>query len=137
MRFILREEGYSPKSTTHFKAFKEEGTGEDFIPPYLMYEYNDRCLKFDQMPKLSSHTKISGVSFYWFHTKIINVEISVKPIVNLDHLADQFTKGLAHEPFEEGHMALRGWRLVKLLISSIETDSCDFRVQKMLCILYF
>jgi hypothetical protein len=104
-RFMLMEEGYTPKCTTHSKAFKEVEGGEDIIPPSLVYEDNEACLKFAQMPKLSPHTKHIGVHFHRFRTKIINLEISVKPIASVEQLADQFTKGLA----QEGRMALMGW----------------------------
>jgi hypothetical protein len=108
-RFMLIEEGYTLKCTTHSKAFKEVESGEGIITPSLVYEDNEACLKFAQMPKLSPRTIHVGVPFHWFRTKIINLEISVKPIVSVDQLADQFKKGLAQEPFEKGRMAIMGW----------------------------
>jgi hypothetical protein len=127
-RFMIMEEGYTPKCTTQSKAFKEVEVGEDIIPPSLVYEDNEACLKFAQMPKLSPRTKHIGVPFHWFRTKIINLEISVKPIASVDQLADQFTKGLAQEPFEKGHMV----NLSNCLISSIERESCDMSLRKTL-----
>jgi hypothetical protein len=38
--FMLMEEGYTPKCTTHSKAFKRVEGGEDIIPPSLVYEDN-------------------------------------------------------------------------------------------------
>jgi hypothetical protein len=108
-RFMLMEEGYTSKCTTHSKAFKEVEGGENIIPPSLVYEDNEACLRFEQIPKLLPHTKHIGVPFHWFCTKIINLEISVKPIASVDQLTDQFAKELAHEPFEKGPMALMGW----------------------------
>jgi hypothetical protein len=108
-RFMLLDEGYILKCNIHSKAFKEVGIGEDIIPPSLVYEDNEACLKFAQMPKLQPRTKHIGVPFHWFTSKIIYLEISVKPILSVDHLADQFTKGLAQEPFEKVCMALVGW----------------------------
>jgi hypothetical protein len=60
------------------------------------------------MPKLLPHTKHIGVPFHWFRTKIINLDISVKPIASVDQFADQFTKGLAQDPFEKVRMELMG-----------------------------
>jgi hypothetical protein len=40
-RFMLMEEGYAQKCTTHSKAFKEVESGEDIIPPSLVYEDNE------------------------------------------------------------------------------------------------
>jgi hypothetical protein len=113
--FVLLDEGYIPKCTTHSKAFKEVGAGDDIITPSVVYADNEACLKFAKMPKLPPHTKHIRVPFYWFCTKTINLEIFLKPIVSVDQLTDQFTKGLTRYPFENGRMTLMGWRIVKLL----------------------
>jgi hypothetical protein len=49
-RFMLMEEGYTLKCTTHSKAFKEMEGGENIIPPSLVYDDTEACFKFVQMP---------------------------------------------------------------------------------------
>jgi hypothetical protein len=88
-RFMLMEEMYTPKSTTHSKAFNKVEGWEHMIHLSLVYEENEACIKFAQMPKLPPRTKYIGVPFHLFCTKIINGEISLKPsISSVEQLAD-------------------------------------------------
>jgi hypothetical protein len=43
------------------------------------------------MAQLSPCTKHIGIPYHWFCTKIVNLDIHVKPIDTKYQLADQFT----------------------------------------------
>jgi hypothetical protein len=61
------------------------------------------------MPKLSPRTKYIAVPLHWWRSKVINLEIVIRPVLSASQLGDQFTKGLGKEPFERSRMSLMGW----------------------------
>jgi hypothetical protein len=66
---VFGDEAYKPKCTTHCKSFKDSTAGDVIIPQSIVYEDNQACLKFAQMPKLSPRTKHISVPFHWFRSK--------------------------------------------------------------------
>jgi hypothetical protein len=76
---VFGDEAYIPKCTTHCKSFKDATPGDGLVPQSIVYEDNQACLKFAQMPKLSPRTKHISVPFHWFRSKIVNLEIKLLP----------------------------------------------------------
>jgi hypothetical protein len=64
--YVFGDEAYKPKCTTPCKSLKDATPGDVIIPQSIVYEYNQACLKFAQMPKLSPRTKHISVPFHWF-----------------------------------------------------------------------
>jgi hypothetical protein len=106
---VFGNDDHKPKCTTHCKSFKDSTPGDGIIPQSIIYEDNQACLKFAQMPKLSQRTKRIAVPLHWFRSKIVNLEIEIQSIPTTSQLSDQLTKGLPQESFEKGCMALTGW----------------------------
>ena len=96
---------------SHAKAFLDTdlGTTLHTIPPSVVYEDNDACLKFARMPKLTPRTKHIGVPYHWFRSQVERLEIHIEPIDTTQQLGDQFTKGLPVVPFRIARKALMGW----------------------------
>jgi hypothetical protein len=108
--YMFLDEDYTPKCASHSKASKDaEIPGSNGIAQSSVYEENEACLKFAQMPKLPPRTKHICIIFHWFRSKIVNLEIIVKSIDTTSQLGEQFTKGLPQESFEKERMALMGW----------------------------
>jgi hypothetical protein len=101
-KHMFLDEDYTPKCTSHSKAFKDAAMpGGHGIP--------QSCLKLAQVPKLSPRMKHMCIPFHWFRSKIVNLEIVVKSIDTTSQLGGQFAKGLSQESFERGRMALMAW----------------------------
>jgi hypothetical protein len=100
----------TPPCSLYSKAFKD-GTpsSSEVLPTSNVFEDNQACLKFVMMPKLSPRTKHIAVTYHWYRSKVINLEISVKAVSSELQLGDQFTKRLAQEPFECHRKTLMGW----------------------------
>jgi hypothetical protein len=101
---VMERSAVTPPCSSYSKAFKD-GTlsSSEVLPPSTVFEDNQACLKFAMMPKLSPRTKHIAVPYHWYRSKVINLEISVKAVSSELQLGDQFTKGLAQEPFERHH----------------------------------
>ena len=103
-------ENFKPACTTHSKAFQDATPSKDeIIPQSEVFEDNMACMNFAQMPKLSPRTKHLAVPLHWYGAKVINLEIVLRSVASASNLSDQFTKGLAREPFERSIMSLMGW----------------------------
>jgi hypothetical protein len=76
---------------------------------HKFFEDNMACMKFAQMPKLSSHTTHLYVPLHWYRSKVINLEIVIRSVESFSQLGDKFTKGLGRESFERSIMSLMGW----------------------------
>jgi hypothetical protein len=95
---------------THSKAFVDATPSpNEIIPQSEVFEDNAAYLKFAQMPKLSPCTKHIAVPLHWWRSKVINLEIFIRPVSSASQLGDQFTKGLGKEPFERSRMSQMGW----------------------------
>jgi hypothetical protein len=79
------------------------------IPPSTVYEDNDACLKFDQMPRLTPRTKHIGVPYHWFREQVETLQIQLERVDTKNQLADQFTKGLPITIFRLERKRLMGW----------------------------
>ena len=86
---------------THSRTFGE-------IPQSVVYEDNEACLKFANMPKMSPRTKHIAIPYHFFRSKI-GKEIKVVAIDTNSQLADQFTKGLPADKFKHDRKKLMGW----------------------------
>jgi hypothetical protein len=101
---------FKPECTTHSKAFVDATPSpNEMIPQSEVFEDNAACLKFSQISKLSPRTKYIAVPLHWWRSKVINLEIVIRPVSSASQLGDQFTKGLGKEPFERSRMSLMGW----------------------------
>jgi hypothetical protein len=95
---------------SHSKAFDDTiGTTQHVIPQSTVYEDNDACLKFVQMPKLTPRTKHIGIPYHWFRTQVEKLEIQIESIDTKEQLGDQFTKGLPVDAFRLARKRLMGW----------------------------
>ena len=97
---------------SHSKAFEDanEGTILYNIPQSTVFEDNDACLKFAQMPKLTPRTKHIGVPYHWFRTQVENLEIHIERVDTMMQLGDQFTKALNVDLFwGVARKCLMGW----------------------------
>ena len=79
------------------------------FPRSTVYEDNEACLKFANMPKMSPRTKHMAIPYHFFRTKVEELEIKVRGINTHDQLADQFTKGLPYPKFISDREKLMGW----------------------------
>ena len=72
----------------HSKAFTDvsEGTTRSCIEQSTNYEDNQACLKFACMTKLSPQTKHIGIPYNWFHSKIVNLEFRLSPLIPTHNL---------------------------------------------------
>ena len=95
---------------SHSKAFVDtkEGTTQFTIPQSTVFEDNNACLKFAQMPKLTPHTKHIDIPYHWFCTEVEALEIHTEPIDTKAQLSDQITKGLPLTQFCSACKALMG-----------------------------
>jgi hypothetical protein len=117
IREILKEimlevlnEKFKPECTTHSKAFVDATPSpNDIIPQSELFEDSSACLKFAQIPKLPPRTKYIAVPLHWWRSKVINLEIVIRPVSSVSQIGDQFAKGLGKEPFEPIRMSLMGW----------------------------
>jgi hypothetical protein len=117
IREILKEimlevldEKFKPECTTHSKALVDATPSpNEIIPQSEVFEDNDACLKFAQMPKLSPRTKYIAAPLHWWRSKVINLEIIIKPVASASQLGDQSTKVLGKDPFERSRMSVMGW----------------------------
>jgi hypothetical protein len=104
------DEKFKPECTTHSKTFLDATPSpNEIIPQSEVFEDNAACLKFAQVPKLFPRTKYIAVPLHWWRSKVINLEIVIRPVSSASQLGDQFTKGLGKEPFERSIMSLMGW----------------------------
>ena len=61
------------------------------IPPSIVHEDNEACLKFTTTPKMSPRTKHIAIPYHFFCSKV-GKEIKVVAVNTDNQLADQFTK---------------------------------------------
>jgi hypothetical protein len=96
---------------THTKsAHTENTTHEKYnIPLSTVFEDNNACLKFAQMPRLTPRTKHIGVPYHWFREQVEMLQIRLERIDSSNQLADQFTKGLTAPLFHKARKRLVGW----------------------------
>ena len=80
-----------------------------FIPQSKVFEDNAACLKFATAPKMSPRTKHIAVPYHFFRSKVEDLQIKLFAIDTKQQLADQFTKGLPVDKFENDRKALMGW----------------------------
>jgi Reverse transcriptase (RNA-dependent DNA polymerase) len=79
------------------------------IPPSTVFEDNDACLKFAQMPRLTPRTKHIGIPYHWFREQVESLQVQLERIDTKNQLADQFTKGLSATSFQDARKRLVGW----------------------------
>ena len=95
------EKGKSINYHTISKTFGE-------IPPSIVHEDNEACLKFATTPKMSPRTKHIAIPYHFFRSKV-GKEIKVVAVNTDNQLADQFTKGLPQDKFLRDRKLLMGW----------------------------
>ena len=79
------------------------------IPQSTVFEDNEACLKFATLPKMSPRTKHIAIPYHFFGSKVKNLEVKVVSVSTDDQIADQFTKGLSQDKFEQARKNLMGW----------------------------
>jgi hypothetical protein len=96
---------------THSKSAQtDNATNQKYnIPSSTVFEDNDACLKFAQMPRLTPRTKHIGVPYHWFREQVEMLQIRLERIDSSHQLADQFTKGLTAPLFHKARKHLVGW----------------------------
>jgi hypothetical protein len=74
------DEKLKPECITHSKAFQDGTPSKDeLIPQSDFFEDNMACMNFAQMPKLSPRTKHLSIPLHWYRSKLINLEIIIRP----------------------------------------------------------
>ena len=73
-----------------------------------MFEDNDACLKFAQMPCLTPRTKHIGIPYHWFREQVESLQVQLERIDTKNQLADQLTKELSATSFQEAKKRLVG-----------------------------
>jgi hypothetical protein len=86
---------------THSKSVYSDNTEDEKynIPQSTVFEDNDACLQFAQMPQLTPQTKHIGIPYHWFHSYVDLRQVTIVRIDSANQLADQFTKGLPTPAF--------------------------------------
>jgi hypothetical protein len=79
------------------------------IPPSTVFKDNDACLKFAQLPCLTSRTKHIGIPYHWFREQVESLQVQLERSNTKNQLADQFTKGLSGTSFQDARKPLVGW----------------------------
>ena len=64
------------------------------LPQSTVYEYNQACLIFATMPRISQRTKHIAIPYHFFRTKVRELKIKVIAIGTDNQLAGPFTKRL-------------------------------------------
>ena len=58
---------------------------------------------------MSPRTKHIAIPYHFFRSKVANGEIKILSVTTDNQLADQFTKGLPQEKFQNDRKQLIGW----------------------------
>jgi hypothetical protein len=99
---VFNNTGSRPSLTTVAKTFGS-------IPQTTVFEDNEACLKFANMPKMNPRTKHIAIPYHFFREKVEELEVKVVGINTENQLADQFTKGLPAAKFVQDRKKLLGW----------------------------
>jgi hypothetical protein len=95
-----------PKTISYVTHSKSVYDNHDDVEKYnilqsTVFEDNDACLKFAQMPRLTPRTKHIGIPYHWFREQVESLQIRLERVDTKNQLADQFTKGLPITLFRE------------------------------------
>ena len=104
-KHVFHDTSIKPSYSTISKSF----IPKHGLPQSTVYEDNEACLKFANMPKMSPRTKHIAIPYHFFRSKVEQLEIKVIAIDTNNQLADQFTKGLPVDKFERDRKHLMGW----------------------------
>jgi hypothetical protein len=76
-----------------------------------VWEDNNGALKLANMEpgRTTSRSKVFGVLYHWFRSKLTPSEIEVKKIAGIDQRADFLTKSLRTEAFIANRKLTYGW----------------------------
>jgi hypothetical protein len=88
-------------SVLHSKSVYSDDTEDEKynIPQSTVFEDNNACLQFAQMPRLTPRTKHIGIPYHWFRSYVDSRQVTLVRVDTANQLADQFTKGLPTPAF--------------------------------------
>lgn len=100
--YVFCSDTTSPTTTARSKSFTP-------IPPSIVHEDNESCLRLASLGKMPPRTKHIVIPYHFFRTKVAELEIQIEAIDTKKQLADQSTKGITEDLFVPLCCGIRGW----------------------------